>query len=475
MNDKERHVSIRQVNILVAIVAVLFALNHAMNFITAVTDQQRDAIINVVMAIGSIAAVGLTMANFELSIILFIFVSPLVIYNIPELDFYFTYGDAYLIILVFVSLSRMALGRENRPMKTILDRLIFFFILLTVLSAINSVDGNKAVKEIVQTFEYFVFCYFLFTIVVKRKKMLDTILYSIVMCGAMIAAYGIMQYFGLKGDEQRIHGTFGHFNAMGTFMAMMVVFAFNMALNEQNRWRKLTTYGALALDTVALLMTFSRGAWIGVVVGLVLSAQVRGMVQFIRIFTVVMVALIFIALVAPPRYLGRMASVPRVEDSASKSRIRQWQIAMETMSDYPLLGVGLESNGTHVAEKYGEPENGEIHNVFLHIASERGVPAMIVLILIFVVPVLDIAKRIKRTEDTFYSSIYVALFSAIITFGVVNIFAFQLIRGLAIFFMMFQGLYHSTKYIEENEPVESKWAEMLTSLDNKRPQIRLGM
>jgi hypothetical protein len=41
--------------------------------------------------------------------------------------------------------------------------------------------------------------------------------------------------------------------------------------------------------------------------------------------------------------------------------------------------------------------------------------------------------------------------------------------------MMSLGLYQAAIYIEENEPVESKWAEMLSTLDTKRPTAKLGL
>ncbi len=474
MLEREFNISNRHIYIVAGILIFVYLSNYLIQFVK-VSPESYSAVIRNVMYIVSIAGIVLTFANYHLSLIIFIFVAPLAVYNIPNLPFFFTYGDAYLLILVFVWITRIGLGHEKRPLKTFLDRLIFLFVLLSILSAINSRYADAATREIVQTLEYFVFCYYLFSVTIIRRNILDGIVQGIVVCGGLIALYGIMQYFRLGAGESRITGTFGHFNAMGTFMAMMVTFVFNLAIAEKDRKAKYFFYAVLAVDTLALLMTFSRGAWIGTVTGIIVSAQIRGMVQFIRIFALVMVVFFLMAVIAPPQYIGRMASVPRVEDTSSKNRLRQWQIAYETISSYPLLGVGLENNTDHVIEKYNEPTNGEIHNLFLHVGSERGLPAMLVLIGIFGLFFVRIIKRLNQTEDDYFRALYTALFSAVLAFGIVNIFAYQLIRGIALFFTMFLALFNAGMYVEENEPVESKWAEMLSTLESKRPLAKMGL
>ncbi|MFA6451143.1 MAG: O-antigen ligase family protein [bacterium] len=475
----EKHVSIRQINIAAAIGVAIFLMNYSIQLFPVVSPEDWVSLLDGILIAGSIAAVFLSAINFELSLNIFIFIAPLAVYSIPNLNFFFTYGDAYLIVLVFIWISRLALSKESSFRKTYLDRLIFFFVVLTLLSAISSRDSGEAIKEIVQTIEYLVFCYYLFSVAVNNRNLLDCIIHSIVLCGGLIALYGILQYMRGGGGEFRIYGTFGHFNAMGTFMAMMTTFMFNLSLSADRGWKRLLYYTVFVLDFLALLMTFSRGAWIGTIVGVVISAQIRGMVQFIRIFSMVFVLFIIVTVLTPQQYFGRylvrLYSVPRVADVSSKNRVAQWKIAYETISDYPLLGVGLNNNSYHVTEKYNLPTYGEIHNLFLHIGSERGIPAMFIFMGIYISYFVHIYRRIGRTEDPYFHSLYVSFFSVILAFFVVNIFAYQLIRGIALFFVMFLALSNAAMNIEENEPVESKWAEMLSTLESKRPLAKMGL
>jgi O-antigen ligase len=467
-------VSPRDVYIIGTIIAILFLSNFSLKFINITNFSQYEQFIRTSMMIGSLIVIIFTFAKFRLSLLVFIFVAPLIKYSLPNMNFFFTYSDAYLVILAFVWISKMAIRQERSVRGTILDKLIFVFIVLTVFSMMNSRDLGAATKELTQTLEFFVFCYYIFAGTINRRSMLNAVIHAMILCGALISLYGIYQYSSELGSKMRIMGTFGHFNAMGSFTAMMLVFAFNMALGEKNRMTRAFFLGALTLDVTALALTFSRGAWIGAILGIVVSAWIRGMTQFLKAFSVVVAVLIMVSVLAP-RVNERLSSVPKIEDTASKNRLRQWQIAYETITSYPLLGIGLASNEEYVTEKYNEPANGEIHNLFLHIGSERGLPAMIVLALIFLTFFVNINRRISNTDDNFYRSLYVALFSVMISYGVVNLFAYQLIRGLGLFFAMFMGIYMAAIYIEENEPEEAEWADMISTLNVRRPRLELGM
>jgi putative inorganic carbon (HCO3(-)) transporter len=407
-------------------------------------------------------------------LIILIFLAPLAVYTLPGLKFFFTLSDMYLVILAFLMLVRSNLRRERGIPSTHLNRIIFVFVALTVLSMMSSRDLMSGFANLAQTLEFFVLAYFVLVVAVYKRGMLDAIIYAIVIVSALVSIHGIIQYFQLGGGDTRILGVLGHFNATGSYLAMNLVFTFNLALSQKNLKTKYFFYAIIILNTAALLMTFSRGAWIATILGIVLSAQIRGMIQFIRSFALVVVAITVLAVAAPPRYIGRLSSAPRVADEASLSRLRQYEIATETISSYPLLGIGLGSNLEYVTLVYNEPHNSEIHNLFLHVGSERGVPAMIALGAIFVSFFVNIVRRISRTTDPFYYSFYIALFAAVVAFATVNMFAYQLIRGLGIPFAVFLALFPAATYIEDNAPADMEWAGMLSSLDLKRHHLEMG-
>ncbi len=468
-------VSPRHAFIIAAIVVAAVVLNSIFGFFNLESGHNSAKfLVGLYYAVGIILTL-VAILNFELAVIILIFLSPLAVYTFPGLKFFLTLSDVYLVILVFLMFVRSNLRRERGIPSTHLNRIIFVLIALTVLSMINSRDMLSGYTNLIQTLEFFVFAYFLIVVAVYKRGVLDAIIYAIVIVSALVSIQGILQYIQLGGGDARVFGVLGHFNATGSYLAMNLVFTFNLALGQKELKTKYFYYAIIILNTAALLMTFSRGAWIATILGIVLSAQIRGMIQFIRAFALIVVAITVLAVAAPPQYIGRLYSVPRVADEASLSRLRQYEIAVDTISKYPLLGVGLGSNLEYVTLVYNEPQNSEIHNLFLHIGSERGVPAMIALVAIFVSFFVNIVRRIGRTKDPFFYSFYIALFAAVVAFATVNMFAYQLLRGLGIPFAIFLALFPAATYIEDNAPAETEWAGMLSSLDLKRHHIEMGI
>lgn len=475
MNEVSRpEVTSRQAYIIAAIAVVIFVLNRVVGAINPDLFKSGSFfklfVINMVV-VGLIVSI----VNFRLSLLALIYVAPIAIYYVPGLPFYFTLGDAYLLVLVVVFFIRMITGSEGSIPKTPLDRTIFFFVLLSFLSLINARDIEKGVFELIQTLEYLVFAYYLFTAALHNRITIKAVTDTITLGGTMISAYGIIEYFTNGGGSYRITGTFGNFNAMGAFLAMTTSFIFNLAVSEKDKLKKTMLLICLFTNFVALIMTFSRGSWIGVIIGIVLSAQLKGMVNFVKYFSLAFVLLVILSLTVPTtQYTERFTSISKVSDDASLRRLRQFQIAYDIMTTYPILGVGITSNTDYVYEVYGEPQNAEIHNLFLHIACERGIPAMLLLAWLFISFGLDVIKRISRTDDQFFINLYVALFAAVVSFAAVNFFAYMLIRGPAMYFAILLGLYQAAANVQDHEPKDVEWSKFLSSVNLKRPTMRMG-
>ncbi|MFC1474844.1 O-antigen ligase family protein [bacterium] len=475
MERAETNITPGTVYKIAAVVVTLYITNFIFGMVSPQSLRSGNSIVYMIFA-GGVVVTLISILNFELALIIFIFAAPVVAYHVPGLNYFMTPSDAFLVIIAVVYFLRMSTGRERGFSSTILDKPIFYFILLSILSMINTNVFSEGAMELIQTFEYFVICYYIFSLSVNRRNVLETLFMAIMIVGFLVSVHGIVQYWTMGRGDTRITGTFAHFNAMGTFMAMATTFTFARATTEKDPRRRIFFFMILFLNILALLLSFSRGAWIGTVVGIVIIAWIRGMVNFLKYFSVIFVFLILLSLFVPStRYTERFRSISNISDVSSQSRLNQYEIVYDTIITYPLLGVGLANNKHYVRKKYNAPESSEIHNLFFHIAIERGVPAAFTLLLMFMIFYWDIIKRIGRTKDEYYKSIYLALMAVMIAFGMTNMFAYMLIRGPALFFAMFLGLYQATIYVEENEPKSVEWARLLSSVDLKRPTMRMGL
>jgi len=260
---------------------------------------------------------------------------------------------------------------------------------------------------------------------------------------------------------------------------MMLPLTFNMSLTEKRRGRRLMYITALIVGVGAILFTFSRGAWIGVLCGLLLAGWLRGMNQFIKYFSVGIILLITVSVFIPKqleRFTGRAASITEINDKSTQSRLDQYKMSLEIMVKSPLLGTGVGQVPAY-ASKRGTPSLGEIHNLFLQIGAERGVPAMFAIIAVFFIYYRTISRRIFQTKSSYFRDMYITNVSVMVSFLVVNLTAYQLLRGLGIFLGIFLGMAAALLRIEEHMSDSGLLEEDLEYEDHlsREPTLLPGM
>lgn len=172
-------------------------------------------------------------------------------------------------------------------------------------------------------------------------------------------------------------------NGAGLMLAMGVPFAFAFALTAADRWKRIAA-GLLGLFMIhAVMMTYSRGAMLAGVLGIGwLIFQHRARFQAAAV-AIVLASMIM--LMAGPEIRDRfMSSTEFQEDSSAQSRLESWSAAWAIAWDHPLTGTGLR-NSSGFTKAYGADRQGRvIHSVYLQIAADAGIPAMLIYIAVVI-------------------------------------------------------------------------------------------
>lgn len=119
-----------------------------------------------------------------------------------------------------------------------------------------------------------------------------------------------------------------------------------------------------------LLLTQSRGSWVGLVLGIsllfVFSRKKMKYVLIVIVLAVLLFAVIF----------GFNDITDRTQGTGQRivSRMTLWSFAVETISEHPFLGFGMNRIRRHHEVGY---ELAHVHNHYLHTAAELGIPALI--------------------------------------------------------------------------------------------------
>ena len=127
---------------------------------------------------------------------------------------------------------------------------------------------------------------------------------------------------------------------------------------------------------VALALTFTRSAWVGLVAGVGVLIVLKDR----RLLAAIPLVVALTILVAPTSVTARMYSMFDVNDPSNQDRVAMLQSGVEMVRDHPITGVGPDMVKS-VYREYRQPWavndlNVHLHNVPVQIAAERGLPAL---------------------------------------------------------------------------------------------------
>ncbi len=211
---------------------------------------------------------------------------------------------------------------------------------------------------------------------------------AIALLGA--GAYSLLELAGLDpvtvtGSTSRIGGPFGSPAYLGAAVTLLAPLAAAVAADrsEDALWRTVAGIGS-ALGLVALVASGTRGAWVGMLAAVAVSAPAWWPVvrrRLVPVAVAVAVAAVAVALLSPAG--DRVASAFDFEDGGGRGRVDEWSLGVRALGASPLVGYGFEGYRTVVPEyvtadyalRYGrEVAPDRSHNGIVDVGLMAGVP-----------------------------------------------------------------------------------------------------
>lgn len=306
-------------------------------------------------------------------------------------------------------------------------------------------------------------------------------------------------YYADRPPSLRLFSVFPDSHSFGLFMVLSVPILFTVFYGK----KKFGYYSVLALFLSAVILSGSRGIWLSAVLpfaaGLFLffkksdwkSASPvglwpRALKQILLSFAALVLLFPVVSVLlgasqespeggyAPSSFalaFERAKSISDVSETSNLSRLEIWQKSLKAISQRPLLGVGM-GNYPRVLEQEIEAgkKGASAHNLYLDVASEAGIAAGLVLILIFV-EMLRISHQILKQSKEPVFSVFAASFGLYI-FWVLgyNLFDVVLLNDkVLLFFTASAAILFSIKNILDNE--QTSTIGVNKSPDLQRPEI----
>ncbi len=288
-----------------------------------------------------------------------------------------------------------------------------------------AVEASRRWIEFGAGLAFFVLLLRAFSMGSKRPLLLGLIGISAGLTVALIdaAAPGFLRSIGMRwlvpADSNRATGPFISPNRLGSVAGIMVIVGACQALLA-DRWRWLWA-GFAVVSLVALLVSFSRGALLGLVVagGVILAIRSR------RAAVGYLVVVALLAVIAVPLYVGARLSGSggslEILLTNDLGRFDAWFAGIRMIQAEPIFGHGF-SAFRELGESFGATDGLlTAHNEFIGFWAESGVLALAAYVATAAAIVACALKR--RTEAWAIAAIgAVALFLVATSFNLQSIF-----------------------------------------------------
>lgn len=231
-----------------------------------------------------------------------------------------------------------------------------------------------------------------------RGARANSVLSIVLTIGAASAFVGIVQYAVLNFDGlgRRPQGTLSHWMTYsGTLMLVICAATARLLYGTSGRLWAAFVMPALL---VALSLTLTRGAWVGVAVGV----TVIFLSKDFRLLALIPIVIVAGVVLAPQTLTDRVYSIFDRNDLTSRDRVAMLQAGVAMVKDYPLTGVGPDQiEGAYPNYRVADavkPTNPHLHNVPMQIAAERGLLALAAWIWFVVLAAVGSFRLLKKSR-----------------------------------------------------------------------------
>ncbi|KNF09175.1 lipid A core - O-antigen ligase [Gottschalkia purinilytica] len=325
--------------------------------------------------VGGLVGTILTLVSPQIGLFLLVFIIPFVSLKYTTLLYALVMGSFILNFII----------NPNKKFKKLPFKYsIIFFIITLVFATVSSFAFKESIKQLL-IYIIAISMPFLLINLIEDKKTFKRFIMLIILASLLVSLYGLYQYkVGIALDESwvdkqlnpdlktRVYSTLENPNVLAEYLLLTIPLGVSMLWGERNRFKKLFYLGAVGVQLLCLLLTFSRGGWVGIAIAAVVFAFFVDR----RLFIVYFLAGIGLILVSPDVILTRINTITNVKDSSTSYRFPLWLATIDMIRDYIISGIGI-GIGAFRAIYPNYMRLGIIavhsHNIYLQILVETGI------------------------------------------------------------------------------------------------------
>lgn len=307
-------------------------------------------------------------------------------------------GIAALVVLGALLWLAAQLRAGTLERVSVLGRLLVALLAVMTLSALGSDDQVRSILQVARLAAA-VAVFLVIEQMVRTSTDRRRLLLACYASAAVPLVVGLQQlatgsYLKESSGLGRVTGTFLHPNAFGFYLVLLLVMGAAVLRHLDGRARLLVV-PVLALGAVELLLSYSRGSWVAVVVGLL----VVGVLHVRALLVAVPVGAALVPLVAPS-VLTRLADLSQAESingtpgNSFLWRVDHWAVVLRGARGHELIGLGPGASD-FLGDRVLPP-----HNDFVRMYVETGVLGTTVYVACLVAALVVTVRALRSAPVT---------------------------------------------------------------------------
>lgn len=364
--------------------------------------------------------------------------------------------------------------RGKRTMRSgLLGAFVALFAVNQLLGGIISAGGIGSFNSAVM-YAILLLGYFLTINLIRTRENCRHALGALAISLVVVSVFGVAQYIlGRVGTVSawldhrmfsyipgRITAFFDNPNMLGGYMILCFPLLLALTINTRGFKKRLLLVLSAAVSLLCLVWTWSRGAWLGFIVGNTV---------FFLIFSYRTIAVLFgiclsfplLGYVLPEGLVGRFMSIGSLADSSTYYRVLTWRGVLDMLREVWVGGIGVGQAAfeqLYPAFAYAGTELApHAHNLAIEVLAETGISGLVILTIIILLFIQNCFEFISHSASPGEDKLVAAAgLCGIISILVMGLFDY-IWYNYRVFFLFWVVMALTTSYItssrNENETV----------------------
>jgi len=359
------------------------------------------------------------------------------------------------LLLIFLFKQALEHSYDKRILRHPVSIAIYIYLFWLFITAITSTMVWVSFKFLFAKIWFIIGFYFVLLLLLKDYKKISRFFWAYIIPLTAVILITLIKHSGYGFDQHSAHFVmkpfFNDHTSYGAALAMFLPILIGLlSLNKEKRYLKYVIYAIVGLFVLAIVLSYTRAAWVSLVGALGVYLIIRLKINYKWVLTGfgIVLALFFIYKTdilieleqnktdSSSDFKDHVKSISNVAtDASNKERINRWNCAIRMFKEKPLLGWGpgtyqfqyapFQKSYEKTIISTNAGDMGNAHSEYLGPLSESGLPGMLSLLGLIFTVIIVAYRRYKLTKDKETRALLLMALTGLVTYfihGLLNNF-----------------------------------------------------